>query len=276
MSICIETASAINSIYNNSIYSDQELVFDDETINVTKVILAASSTTFTSLWYLEFKDRLENPNDFSDLKVSSSSFVSFIKSFYGFPVSLTDDNAYDFFYLAHYFQAPLLIDQVEAILATNLQRWSWLRSFVTIADKNDDLRALEFAGPYFEKVKDIEISSGSNLKTESFGVIVKFCRDNQSQSWLIKSIVESIKNSSFDTEQFPTILYKMEVKLLSYAEWDSLLLVPLQEVKEVRTYLMEFLFDKLKFIFFDSLKIKNLRLEEENQLLNKTLMEKNN
>ncbi|KAL0239830.1 hypothetical protein GEMRC1_009938 [Eukaryota sp. GEM-RC1] len=83
---------------------NQTISFDGESIEVNKSVLAAHSTYFRSLWILEFGDKLDNPIDFSHLPVTSNNFFLFLKSFFGKSFNLNESNAYNYFYLVHYFQ----------------------------------------------------------------------------------------------------------------------------------------------------------------------------
>ncbi|KAL0251901.1 hypothetical protein GEMRC1_001113 [Eukaryota sp. GEM-RC1] len=224
MTQCPST-NTLSSLFNDSSLSDQTLVFNEEVIHVTKVILATNSDFFRSLWFMDFGDKHENPVDFSHLPVSQSSFVSFIKSIYGSPADITATNVYDFFYLAHYFQVELLVNSLETTLSQNLSDWSWLEKFVMRANQNQDLRALEFCGPFFKKVKNIGTNLVDNLDSDSIKVLTKFCNTNQSQSWLVKSLVSSIKNSTFELFEFSDILRLLTANVLSFKEWDELLLL---------------------------------------------------
>ncbi|KAL0243002.1 hypothetical protein GEMRC1_005565 [Eukaryota sp. GEM-RC1] len=128
---------------------NQTISFGEESIEVNKSVLAAHSTYFQSLWFLEFGDKLENPIDFFHLPVdSNNNNIAFLKSFFGKSFILNENNAYNFFYLAHYFQVDKLIHDVENHLNTHLLTWAWLKSFIKEADKINDLRALEFVGPF--------------------------------------------------------------------------------------------------------------------------------
>ncbi|KAL0251669.1 hypothetical protein GEMRC1_000881 [Eukaryota sp. GEM-RC1] len=150
MSFSLSPAESI--ILNEPCLCNQTITFGEESIEVHRVILAAHSTYFRSLWFLEFGDRDENPIDFSHLPVDSNNFLAFIKSFFGRSFTLVESNAYDFFYLVHYFQVDELIDHVENHLNTHLVTWAWLNPFIIEADERNDLRALEFAGPFFPRL----------------------------------------------------------------------------------------------------------------------------
>ncbi|KAL0252138.1 hypothetical protein GEMRC1_001350 [Eukaryota sp. GEM-RC1] len=100
-------------------------------------------------FYCSTINKLENPIDFSHLPVDSENFFAFIKSFFGKSFTLNESNAYNFFYLVHYFQVDKLIHHVENHLNTHLVTWAWLKPFIKEKDERNDLRALEFVGPFF-------------------------------------------------------------------------------------------------------------------------------
>ncbi|KAL0251410.1 hypothetical protein GEMRC1_000623 [Eukaryota sp. GEM-RC1] len=124
MSFSLPPAETLAIILDESSLCNQTISFGGESIEVNKSVLAAHSTYFRSLWFLEFGDKLENPIDFSRLSVDSDNFFDFLKSFFGKSFTLNERNAYNFFYLVHYFQVDKLIHHVENHLNTHLMTLS--------------------------------------------------------------------------------------------------------------------------------------------------------
>ncbi|KAL0237817.1 hypothetical protein GEMRC1_012291 [Eukaryota sp. GEM-RC1] len=93
--------------------------------------------------------------------------------------------------------------------------WAWLKPFITKAKNLEDLRALEFAGPFFSSISDLLIDDVIVVTTEGFALLSKYCTSTQSQSWFIKSLVDSVLQQSFDLDQFLNILNSCTVELLS-------------------------------------------------------------
>ncbi|KAL0249444.1 hypothetical protein GEMRC1_004676 [Eukaryota sp. GEM-RC1] len=232
-------------------FSNQTISFGEESIEVNKSVLAAHSTYF----------RVENPIDFSHLPVSSLNFFSFIKSFYGQSFTLNENNVYDFYYLTHYFQDEKLTDFIEANLNTQLVTWAWLKPFVQEADERNDLRALEFVGPFLSKIDDVLIDDVMTITTEGFKTLSKYCTSLQSLSWLIKSLVRSILNHNFDITEFLIILNSCSVEVLSFQQWDEFLFVPLKDVEELSIALMKFLFTKVQNVCVDTVVKENSDLK---------------
>ncbi|KAL0252137.1 hypothetical protein GEMRC1_001349 [Eukaryota sp. GEM-RC1] len=268
MSFSLPPAETLSIILDEPSLCNQTITLGEESIEVNKFILAAHSTYFRSLWFLEFGDRDENPIDFSHLPVDSNNFLAFIKSFFGQSFVLDENNAYDFYYLVHYFQVDKLIVQVENHLNTNLMTWAWLKPFIKEADERNDLRALEFVGPFFSKIDDLVIDDVMEITTEGLQTLSKYCTSTQSQSWFVKSIVESILNQSFDLNEFFSILNSCSIEAFSFQQWDEFLFVPLKDVEEFEADLMKFLFTRVKNLYFDSLVKENSDLKEEVSELN--------
>ncbi|KAL0251817.1 hypothetical protein GEMRC1_001029 [Eukaryota sp. GEM-RC1] len=263
MSFALLPAETLSCILTDPSFSDQTISFGEESIEVNKTVLAASSTYFHSLWFLEFGDKHDNPIDFSRLPGGSDTFFSFIKSFYGKPFTLTDSNAYHFFYLIHYFQVNKLADQFENHLNTHLVSWAWLKPFIKEANERNDLRALEFVGPFFSKIDDLVIDDVMAISTEGFKSLVKYCTSTQSLSWFIKSLVSAILNQNFDLNEVPNILNSCSVEALSLQQWKEYLFVPLKHVKELETELMKFSFTRVNDRCVDSLVTENSNLVSE-------------
>ncbi|KAL0250874.1 hypothetical protein GEMRC1_000088 [Eukaryota sp. GEM-RC1] len=263
MSFSLPSIETLSIILDEPFLSNQTITFGEESIEVNKFVLAAHSTYFRSLWFLEFGDKLENPIDFSHLLVSSDIFFLFIKSFYERAFTLSEDNAYEFFYLVHYFQVDKLIHHVENHLNTHLVTWAWLKPFIKEADERNDLRALEFVGPFFSKIDDLFVDDVMAISTEGFKTLVKYCTSTQSQSWFIKSMVESILNQSFDLNDLLNVLNSCSIEAFSFQQWDKFLFVPLKDVEELEVDLMKFLFKRVKNLYFDSLVKENSELKEE-------------
>ncbi|KAL0251112.1 hypothetical protein GEMRC1_000326 [Eukaryota sp. GEM-RC1] len=263
MSFSLPPTETLSVILDDPSLCNQTITFAEESIEVNKFILAALSTYFRSLWFLEFGDRDENPIDFSHLPVHSNNFLAFIKSFFGRSFTLNENNAYDFYYLVHYFQVDKLILQVENHLNTNLVTWAWLKPFIKEADERNDLRALEFVGPFFSKIDDLVIDEVMEITTEGLKTLSKYCTSTQSQSWFVKSTVESILNQSFDLNEFLNVLNSCSIEALSYSQWDEFLFVPLKDVEELEVDLMKFLFTRVKNLYFDSLVKEVSDLKEE-------------
>ncbi|KAL0251159.1 hypothetical protein GEMRC1_000372 [Eukaryota sp. GEM-RC1] len=264
MSFSLLPTETLSCILTDPSFSDQTISFGEESIEVNKTVLAASSTYFHSLWFLEFGDKHVNPIDFSHLPGSSATFFSFIKSFYGKPFTLTDNNAYHFFYLIHYFQVNKLIDQFENHLKTHPVTWAWLKPFIKEANERNDLRALEFVGPFFSKIDDLLIDDVMAMTTEGFKSLVKYCTSTQSLSWFIKSMVSSILNQNFDLNEVPNILNSCSVEALSLQQWKEYLFVPLKHVKELETELMKFSYTRVNDRCVDSLSKENSVLKDQN------------
>ncbi|KAL0239556.1 hypothetical protein GEMRC1_009664 [Eukaryota sp. GEM-RC1] len=188
-------------ILNEPSFSDQTISYGDQSIEVNKTVLAAGSTYFHSLWFLEFGDKHDNPIDFSHLPGSSATFFAFIRS--SIPFTLNESNAYHFFYLIHYFQVNKLVDQFENHLKTHLVTWTWLKLFIKEADERMDLRALEFVGPFFSKIDNLVIDDVMAITTEGFVILSKYCMSTQSLSWFIKSMVSSILKQNFNLNEVP-------------------------------------------------------------------------
>ncbi|KAL0252113.1 hypothetical protein GEMRC1_001325 [Eukaryota sp. GEM-RC1] len=263
MSFSIPPTETLSIILDEPALCNQTITFGEESIEVHRIILAAHSTYFRSLWFLEFGDRDENPIDFSHLPVDSNNFLAFIKSFFGQSFTLNENNAYDFYYLVHYFQVDKLIVQVENHLNTNLMTWAWLKPFIKEADERSDLRALEFVGPFFSKIDDLVIDDVMAITTEGLQTLSKYCTSTQSQSWFVKSMVESILNQSFDLNEFLNVLNSSSIEAFSFQQWDHFLFVPLKDVKELEADLMKFLFTRVKNLYFDSLvkKLSDLNIQ---------------
>ncbi|KAL0250910.1 hypothetical protein GEMRC1_000124 [Eukaryota sp. GEM-RC1] len=253
MSFSLPPAETLAIILDEPSLCNQTITFGGESIDVNKSVLAAHSAYFRSLWFLEFGDKLVDPIDFSHLPVDSDTFFAFIKSFFGKSFTLNESNAYNFFYLVHYFQVDKLIAHVENHLNTHLVTWAWLKPFIKEADKRNDLRALEFVGPFFSKIDDLLIDDVMAITTEGFKTLVKYCTATQSQSWFIKSMVESTLNQSFDLNELLNILNSCSIEAFCFQQWDELLFVPLKDVEELEADLMKFLFTKVKNLYFDSL-----------------------
>ncbi|KAL0243134.1 hypothetical protein GEMRC1_005695 [Eukaryota sp. GEM-RC1] len=216
MSFSLPPTDTLSIILDDSSLCNQTITFGEESIEVHRIILAAHSTYFRSLWFLEFGDRDENPIDFSHLPVHSNNFLAFIKSFFGRSFTLNENNAYNYFYLVHYFQVKALIDHVENHLNTHLMTWAWLKPFIKEADERNDLRALEFVGPFFCKIDDLMIDDVMEITTEGLQTLSKYCTSTQSQSWFIKSMVESILNQRFDLNEFLTVLNSCSIEAFSF------------------------------------------------------------
>ncbi|KAL0250841.1 hypothetical protein GEMRC1_000055 [Eukaryota sp. GEM-RC1] len=278
MSFSLPPTETLSIILDEPSLCNQTITFGEESIEVNKFILAAHSTYFRSLWFLEFGDRDENPIDFSHLPVDSNNFIAFIKSFFGQSFTLNENNAYDFYYLVHYFQVEKLIVQVENHINTNLLTWAWLKPFIKEANERTDLRALEFAGPFFCKIDDLVIDDVMAITTEGLQTLSKYCTSTQSQSWFIKSLVESILNQSCDLNDFLNVLNSCSIEAFSFQQWDEFLFVPLKNVEELEADLMKFLFTRVKNLYFDSLVKENSDLKQENsELTTKNLdLESNN
>ncbi|KAL0248987.1 hypothetical protein GEMRC1_004221 [Eukaryota sp. GEM-RC1] len=245
MSFSLPPADTLSILLNEPCLSNQTISFGQESIKVNRFVLAAHSTYFRSLWFLEFSDKSENTVHFSHLPVSSNDFFSFITSFYGQPFILNENNAYDFYFLVHYFQVEKLIEQVETYLNTRLVTWAWLKLFIKAANERNDLNALKFAGPLFPMVSDGLIDDVMAITTEGFQILSKYCTSSQSLIWLIKSIVSSILNQSFNLREFLNILNSCSIKTLSCEQWDEFLFVPLRDVDELDADLNHFLNTKV-------------------------------
>ncbi|KAL0229423.1 hypothetical protein GEMRC1_014040 [Eukaryota sp. GEM-RC1] len=270
MPFCFPPTETLSSLLDETCFSDQTISIGEESIKVNKSILALHSTYFRSLWYMDFAEI-----DFSHLPIITTTFFSFIKSFYGKSFILTEHNVYHFYYLAHYFQVDKLIQHVENHLNTHLVTWTWLKPFIKAADSAIDLRAKNFVGPFFPKIDDLLIDDVMVITTEGLKILSKYCTSTQSLTWFINSIVESILNQKFELDELLNILNSCAIEALSFQQWDECLLVPLKNVEELKADLMKFLYTKLKNLYPDCFVNDNLELNEPISTATPALIAKN-
>ncbi|KAL0249107.1 hypothetical protein GEMRC1_004341 [Eukaryota sp. GEM-RC1] len=188
MTSSLVPAEILTIILSEFSFSNQTISFGIDSMEETKSVHAA------------YKN--ENPIDFSHLPVTSDTFFSFIRSFYGKSFILNETNTYHFYCLIHYFQVDQLIDQFETHLNTHLVTWAWLKPFIKEADEGNDLRALDFVGPFLSKIDDLLIDDVMAITTEGFEVLSQSCTLAQSLSWFIKSMVNFILNQNSDFQMF--------------------------------------------------------------------------
>ncbi|KAL0228783.1 hypothetical protein GEMRC1_013403 [Eukaryota sp. GEM-RC1] len=150
--------------------------------------------------------------------------------------------------------------------------YQYLSSFIYRANKQDDLRALLFAGPIIKNVSSLPLLCLST----SFLVSInenEVCRSRESLCWFIKSLVKSIEEDFFDCSELEDVLNSIKIDLLEWNDWNELLLVPLESFENYKEILKKFhlKLDSLRVMFF-------VKLVQENQvLLNKiTELEKAN
>ncbi|KAL0246027.1 hypothetical protein GEMRC1_007243 [Eukaryota sp. GEM-RC1] len=212
--------SSHSCLFNDSALSDQVLIFREQVVHVHRHILSAHSQHFQSLWSVESDSSL----DFTFLNVSEASFISSIQAMYGSQVDVTEINAYDLFYLAHYFQITCLITLVEELLIQHFPNWTWIQKFLLRADENQDLNAIKFVGPYFDMVNDIHLEIGLALRSDSIKTLTESCLKKLSQTWLVKSLVVSIKHLIIELSQFLNIIDLFNFEVFSFNDWKELLL----------------------------------------------------
>ncbi|KAL0250889.1 hypothetical protein GEMRC1_000103 [Eukaryota sp. GEM-RC1] len=240
------TTNTLSSLLLNEQFSDQQIVFKDSMFPVIKGILAANSKFFANLWYLEFKDKDENPLDLSNLSVDVDCLTSILRGFYDLPFTVTKENAYDLFYLSHYFRADRISELICSILEEEFQSWEWVVNFIVGADKLEDKRALEYVCPHLKEFKtdcDYELPL---LSPSSLSVLLPFCSTSVSHRFFVQCMVMSYVENQLDKEQLHDLLNSMIIELLSVLEWNLLLINTLGKFSELKFILMEFHFDHLR------------------------------
>ncbi|KAL0251591.1 hypothetical protein GEMRC1_000804 [Eukaryota sp. GEM-RC1] len=252
MSVSLPPTETLSIILDEPSLCNQTITFGEDSMEVNRFILAAHSTYFQSLWFMKVGGSEEELIDFSHLPVRPDNFFRFIKSFFGISFTLNESNSCEFYYLVHYFQVDKLIVQVENQIKPHFVTWAWLKPFIKEADQGNDLQALEFAGPFFSKVSDLVVDDVMAITTEGLLTLSKYCTSTQSQSWFIKSMVVSLFDQNFDLTEFLNILNSCSIEALSFQQWDEFLFVPLKDVAELEADLMEFLFTRVKNLYFDS------------------------
>ncbi|KAL0242712.1 hypothetical protein GEMRC1_005275 [Eukaryota sp. GEM-RC1] len=231
--------------------SDQEIIFQDDVFNVNRSVLALNCNFFRDLWFLDFKDKHEYSLDLSNLPVSPSSFTSFIHSVYGQDAEINSHNAYEIYYLSHYFKCDALSSQITSTLNSSLLNSQYLSSFISKANKEDDLRALLFAGPFIQKVSSLTTLCLST----SFLVSInehEFCGSKESLCWFVKCLVKSIEEDSFDCSELEATLNSLKIELIGWNDWNDLLLSPLEKFEKLESILMKFHFKRLRVQFTDN------------------------
>ncbi|KAL0229236.1 hypothetical protein GEMRC1_013855 [Eukaryota sp. GEM-RC1] len=206
-----------------------DLLFNDELLYVNRNVLALNCKYFHDMWYMEFTDKHETSLDLSNLPVSASSLITFLRSLYGQDATITIENAYDIFYLSHYFKCDVLSFQITSALNSSLLNTQYLSNFISNANKTDDLRALLFAGLFIHKVSSLRPLCLST----SFLVSInesEFCGSKESLCWFVKSLVKSIEEDYFDCSELEGVLNLIKIDLIEWIEWNELLLSPTTKI----------------------------------------------
>ncbi|KAL0228950.1 hypothetical protein GEMRC1_013570 [Eukaryota sp. GEM-RC1] len=271
------SSKVLSDLLFNEELSDQQLLFNEELFHVNRNVLALNCKFFHDMWYMEFKDKHETSLDLSNLPVSASSLITFLRSLYGQDANITVESAYDIFYLSHYFKCDILSFQITSALNSSLLDTQYLSNFISNANKIDDLRALLFAGPFLQKVS----SFPPLCLSTSFLVSLnenEFCGSKESLCWFVKSLVKSIEEDSFDCSELEGVLNKVKIDLIEWNDWNDLLLSPLEVFGNCKEILMKFHSERLRKHFFDQLVSDNQNTQKINaeiqQKLDSLLLEK--
>ncbi|KAL0251790.1 hypothetical protein GEMRC1_001002 [Eukaryota sp. GEM-RC1] len=245
-------AKVLSDLLFNEDLADQQILFNDELLHVNRNVLALNCKFFHDLWHLDFCDKHENPLDLSNLPVSTSSLTTFFRSLYGQDAEITKDNAYDLFYLSHYFKCDALSSQITSSLNSSLVDSQYLSTFISEANKVDDLRALLFAGPFIQKVSSFPPLCLSTSYLVSINEN-EFCGSKESLCWFVRSLVKSIEDDSFDCSELEGVLNSIKIDLFDWNDWNELLLEPLEIFENCKEVLMKFHQERLRVQYFEKL-----------------------
>ncbi|KAL0233211.1 hypothetical protein GEMRC1_011956 [Eukaryota sp. GEM-RC1] len=263
-------AKVLSDLLFNEELSDQQILFNDELLYVNRNVLALNCKYFHDMWSMEFKDKHETSLDLSNLPVSASSLITFLRSLYGQDAEINVENAYDFFYLSHYFKCDVLSFQITSALNSSLLDTQYLSNFISNANKIDDLRALLFAGPFLQKVSSLRPLCLST----SFLVSInesEFCGSKESLGWFVKSLVKSIEEDYFDCSELEGVLNSIKIDLIEWNDWNELLLSPLQKFENCKEVLMNFHLERLRTQFFGEIDSENEHTPKINVEIQKKL-----
>ncbi|KAL0233325.1 hypothetical protein GEMRC1_012070 [Eukaryota sp. GEM-RC1] len=261
MSISQSATETLANINRDHLLTNQTLSFGGQSINVNKSVIAANSRHFRNLWFASQNVKAENPLDLSDLDIDGTSFFDFVRSLCGIEVNVTDTNAYQLYYLAYRFQVSNMINKLESLLPICFKDWTFFKKFLLEVDDRKDFDALEFLGIHIDSVRDISLDDIPHLRTQTLMLIAKHCRSNQAQAWFIKCVVELYHVEEITVTKFSDLLDLATIKALSFQEWELYLFHPLEKFAELKTFLMEFHFSKMKKHIYDELLLENQQLK---------------
>ncbi|KAL0233256.1 hypothetical protein GEMRC1_012001 [Eukaryota sp. GEM-RC1] len=225
-SISESPASTLDIILTERCFSDQILLFRGVTIPVNTFVLAAHSNFFKRLWFESPSvQKSENPLDISSLPVDLTSLYHVIH------------------YL--YFEIPNLISRISSLVPLYFKEWTLFLKFLAEADQNNDEPAIEFVGRYLSSVDEIDLDNLPSLRNQTLISLNECCQTKASQSWFLKTMVNSYLKQRITLDQFSKLLQNACINLVPTLDLEKCL-DELQDCIELKPVLSEFHFSKIR------------------------------
>ncbi|KAL0233026.1 hypothetical protein GEMRC1_011773 [Eukaryota sp. GEM-RC1] len=260
-SILESPASTLDIILTERCFSDQILLFRGVVIPVNTFVLAVHSNFFKRLWFgSPSVEKRVNPFDLSYLDVDLTSLSHVIHYLYGIGVPFHGTNNYQLLFLAKYFEIPNLISRISSLVPLSFNEWPLFLKFLAEADQNNDESAIEFIGRYLSSLDEIDLDNLPTLRNQTLISLNECCQSKQSQSWFLKTMVNSYLKQRITLDQFSKLLQNADIDLIPALDLENSLFTQLQAHTELTPLLMEFHFSRLRG-----------KLVEENQQLQSLL-----
>ncbi|KAL0206494.1 hypothetical protein P9112_001801 [Eukaryota sp. TZLM1-RC] len=272
----------LNKLYASQKLSDHTLLFHEHSFKVHRNLLATQSSFFDQCFTFGYADQYEHEHDLSELPIDIEIFESFIKLFYGFPVTLTLSNVYHYYYCARYFGVPSLLESTLSLMKNNAnlpefmcpllgqaQEWNDLQVFEAINGKQEDLDLKVAINNLFSKInKPME---PLNIKPDTFQLLAPSSRNNQCLTeWLALSLV---KSASADEKRWTGAVVEealgaLDLEVVSLEIIYDSLLLPLYKPEDLEDLLDKFGGKVVLPLFRKNMEREsNKREQEEGKLL---------
>ncbi|KAL0232697.1 hypothetical protein GEMRC1_011444 [Eukaryota sp. GEM-RC1] len=239
-------ANTLNSILNKPGFSNQILLFRGVEIPVNTYVLAAHSNFFHRLWFESASvQKRENPFDLSYLDVDLTSLSHVIRYLYGIGISFREANFYQLFFLAKNFEIPNLISTIASHAPLYFKEWALFLKFLAVFDQNNDEFAIEFIGRYLSSLVEIDLDNLPTLRNQTLISLNECCQSQASQSWFLKTMVNSYLKQRITLDQFSKFLQNAYINLIPTLDLENCL-DELQDYTELKPILSEFHFSRIR------------------------------
>ncbi|KAL0226864.1 hypothetical protein P9112_014188 [Eukaryota sp. TZLM1-RC] len=233
----------VSTLYQSREFYDVVLEYKGQNFSVHRVVVSAFSKYLFKMFCSSFAEE----KDMSHIKlhehhISIDLFQQFLDSLYCQPLAFTEQNVFDLYYLAEYYEAQGIVSHafsfIEKLPAPAL---------LHVVHRANEVGHFTFITKISPLIDNISFDSTISLNEEALEVLSNHLQTVDAAKWLLKCLVESFKDGDVTPEQVDVILRNL-IDLIRQMDIDFIwreLIQKLGEFGELTLVLLNFSLDLL-------------------------------
>ncbi|KAL0227280.1 hypothetical protein P9112_014604 [Eukaryota sp. TZLM1-RC] len=194
-------SSFANGLFHSQDFHDVTLVYKQHEFPLHRVALSVFSSYLRHTFTLPFAEANSDRIVLQDLPIDVTVFQDFINALYCQPLEITNDNAFDLYYIAEFFGSAEIVERAF----TFIQHLS-SPHLLNVIQRADDCVHYSFIKKCCPLLDKLTLDRPLVLKEESFEVLSMNLTTTASIKWMLLSMVDSYVKGSNSVEDVDKVL----------------------------------------------------------------------